>query len=364
MKILFIAKPLSKRGNGVVTAMESELKYLQEMGDVALFNIGVELDSNIAKNMYHVNDYQKISDLPKPYNKPDLVVFEEVYKLEYIKLYNECLRKKIPYVVIPHGCLVEIEQRNKRLKHMVANILLFNRYLRKAEAVQFLNELEKKNSKFKYKKSIIIPNAIDFVKRKYKKDDSKFKFIYVGRYAVKVKGLDLLIKTFISLKEWCKENNVILELYGPIEENPEFELLKEEIKINNCTDYIKINGPVFGEDKAKKLQEASVFIQTSRHEGQPMGIIEAMSFGLPCIVTYETSFGEYCNQNECGIGINFSEEELKNAIKSIYADKKYLKICEKNAIAKMKENFELKEVTNKTLKTYKEIIKEFKKKRS
>ena len=63
--------------------------------------------------IYNGTDYATISELPEPFNNPDLVVFEEVYKLEYIKLYNECLRKKIPYVVIPHGCLVEIEQRNK-----------------------------------------------------------------------------------------------------------------------------------------------------------------------------------------------------------------------------------------------------------
>lgn len=359
MKILFIAKPLSKSGNGVVSAMESELKYLQKKADVALFNIGVELDKTIVENMFNIKDYKKIRDLPFPYNNPDLVVFEEVYKLEYIKLYNECLRKKIPYVVIPHGCLVEVEQQNKRIKHIIANILLFNRYLKKAEAVQFLNEQEKNNSKFKYKKSIIIPNSIDYVKRTYKRDDSKFKFIYIGRYAVRVKGLDLLIKTFVSLKNWCTENNVVLELYGPIDENPELELLKEEIKNNKCTNYIKINGPVFGSDKAKKLQEAKVFIQTSRHEGQPMGIIEAMSYGLPCLVTYETSFGEYCNQNKCGIGVNFSEEELKKAIISIFNDKKYLKECEKNAIVKMKENFEIKKVTDITLNIYEEIVSKY-----
>lgn len=357
MKILFIAKPLSKSGNGVVSAMESELKYLQQKEDVALFNIGVELDKGIAKNMYHVKDYKKISDLPSPYNNPDLVVFEEVYKLEYFKLYNECLRRKIPYIVIPHGCLVEVEQRNKRLKHMAANILIFNRYIKKAIAVQFLNEQEKNNSKFSYRKSIIIPNAIDYNKRTYSKDKKTFKFIYIGRYAVKVKGLDLLIQTFINLKDWCKENNVILELYGPLEENEELELLKSKIKDNKCSNYIKINGPVFGDEKAKKLQEASVFIQTSRHEGQPMGIIEAMSYGLPCIVTYETSFGEACNKNKCGIGVNFLEEELKNAIIKIYQDKDYAKTCEKNAIIYMKENFELKKVTEKTIEIYKELLK-------
>jgi len=357
MNILFIAKPLSKKGNGVVSALKNELKYLQESANVALFNIGVKLDKDICKIVYEVDKYQTISSLPTPFNKPDLIVFEEVYKLEYIKLYNECLKNKIPYIIIPHGCLVEVEQNNKKLKHMAANILLFNRFIRKAEAIEFLNEQEQDNSKFKYKRSIIIPNAIDFVKRKYKKDKSAFKFIYVGRYDVKVKGLDLLIRTFINLKDWCIKNNVILELYGPKVESVELNNLKEEIKKAKCQKIIKINGPVYGDEKEQKLQEASVFIQTSRNEGQPMGIIEALSFSLPCVCTYATSFGKYCNEFECGIGVNFDEEELKEAIMKMFNDKEYLNKCEKNDKKKAKEDFELKKVTEKTLKIYKEIIK-------
>lgn len=359
MKILFIAKPLSKRGNGVVSALKNEILYLQESAQVALYNIGVELDSDIANTIFKGCDYPTISSLPEPFNKPDIVVFEEVYKLEYIKLYNECLKNKIPYVVIPHGCLVEREQSNKKLKHMIANILLFNRYLKKAEAIEYLNEQERDASKFKCKRKIIIPNSVEYKKRKYKKDTSFFKFIYIGRYDVKVKGLDLLINTFIDIKDWCLENNVILELYGPLDENPNFDLLREKIKVSKCQKIIKINGAIYGDEKEKKLQEASVFIQTSRNEGQPMGIIEAMSFGLPCVVTYATSFGKYCNDNKCGIGVNFSQKELTEAIKKIFEDEEYLKLCEKNAMTNMKKNFDIKSVTKLTLDTYKEIIKNY-----
>ena len=357
MNILFIAKPLSKKGNGVVSALKNELKYLQEYENVALLNLGVKLDKDIAKVIYNSDKYQTINSLPKPFNKPDLVVFEEVYKLEYIKLYNECLKYKIPYVIIPHGCLVKVEQNNKKLKHMVANVLLFNRFIKKASAVEFLNEQEKTNSHFKYKKAIIIPNAIDIKKRKYNKDKDSFKFIYVGRYDVKVKGLDLLIRTFINMKEWCLNNNIILELYGPKVESIDLENLKQEIKFAKCQKLIKINGPVYGNEKEKVLQESSVFIQTSRNEGQPMGIIEALSYGIPCVCTYETSFGKYCNENKCGLGVNFDENELRDAIKRIFDDKEYLKLCEKNSLKKTKENFDLKKVTEKTLKIYKEIIK-------
>ncbi len=356
MNILFIAKPLSKSGNGVVSALTTEIRHLQEIANVALFNIGVELENDIAKTVFNAPQYQTIASLPHPFSKPDIIVFEEVYKIEYIKLYNECLKAKIPYVVIPHGCLVTIEQNKKKLKHIIANMLLFNRYLKKAVAVQYLNEQEKNNSKFKVRKTVIIPNSIKFEERKHERDTDIFKFIYVGRYDITVKGLDLLIDTFISLKNWCIENNVVLELYGPIEENPDLDLLRAKIKDSDCSDIITINGPVFNEEKAEKLQKSSVFIQTSRNEGQPMGIIEALSFGLPCVVTNETSFGEYCNKNKCGIGVNFSKEELTAAIKEIFTNKEYFNECQENAITNMKKDFDLEAVANLTLETYKNLI--------
>ena len=43
MIILFIAKPLSPKGNGVVSALKTEVLYLQKIANVALYNIGVPL---------------------------------------------------------------------------------------------------------------------------------------------------------------------------------------------------------------------------------------------------------------------------------------------------------------------------------
>jgi glycosyltransferase involved in cell wall biosynthesis len=77
---------------------------------------------------------------------------------------------------------------------------------------------------------IIIPNTINVKKIKKLYEPKQFRYIYIGRYAVKTKGLDLLIETFINLKEWCNKNNVLLELYGPLDDNVELEILKHKIR--------------------------------------------------------------------------------------------------------------------------------------
>ena len=46
-----------------------------------------------------------------------------------------------------------------------------------------------------------------------------------------------------------------------------------------------------------------------------------------------------------------------NTVDVVYEDKDYLKECEKNAVVSMKENFEIKKVTDMTIKIYSDIVK-------
>ncbi len=357
MTLLFIVKPLSPRGNGVVSAMQSQLLLLQKQETVAVYNLGVDLPADIADTVYKVANYETIDALPAPFNQPDLVIFEEVYKIEYLRLYRVCLKRKIPYVIIPHGCLVRTEQDKKPWKHWVANTLFFNRFIRKAVAVQYLNDHEVFASRdFRCRQTVIIPNSVDCQPRSYPRDTDVFKFIYIGRYDVHVKGLDLLIETFISLQDWCRANHVILELYGPKDPNLLMEAWMGRIEDDGCCDIIQVHDAVYGEEKLRKLQAASVFIQTSRNEGQPMGIMEALSYGLPCVVTYTTTFGHYCNDHQCGIGTPFILLEVAAAIRKIHRESAFFQQCCDNAARCAKRDFHVEAVTRLTIDTYRQLL--------
>ena len=85
MNILHITDIANPEGNGVAVAVENYAKYLSLKANVAIFC----LDGNIGDNKvltYNYSKYDKIENLPKPYSKPDIVVFNEVYKPKYIKL--------------------------------------------------------------------------------------------------------------------------------------------------------------------------------------------------------------------------------------------------------------------------------------
>ena len=63
------------------------------------------------------------------------------------------------------------------------------------------------------------------------------------------------------------------------------ETLITKIEESGLEKIVLIKDEVYGEDKEKVILESDFFILTSRFEGHPMALIEALSYGLPCLVT-------------------------------------------------------------------------------
>ena len=355
MKILHINSICNISSNGVANAMIDYIKFESKKSEVYLLCLKskIEIDNVISYSLtdYKDNVLKNICDL----NKIDLVVFNEVYKYEYIKLYKECLKHKIPYVIIPHGCLVTVAQKNKRIKKTVGNLLLFNNFIKNASAIQFLNIEEKNDSNFKYKKYIISGNGIDEIHAtKYKEKKNK-EIVYIGRYSIYHKGLDMLFNVCRLNEDWFRQNKVRVLLYGR-STNDDVNILQKMIINAGIEDVLVINDAVYGKDKKSILESAFAFIQTSRHEGQPMGIIEALSYGLPCIVTRGTTFKDIVNDNSCGIGVEFDEKMIFTAIEKITRKSVSRENMSENAIELIKNNFLWDKIIDDLLKKYEEII--------
>ena len=278
-----------------------------------------------------------------------------MYKPKYIHLYKECVKNKIKYVIVPHGCLEKESQNRKKFKKIVGNVLLFNKFISSADAIQFLNIGEMKHTKFKYKKYIIGGNGTKKEASKYDSDYSNKDLIYIGRYEIKHKGLDMLVNICKLYKEWFIENNVKMQLFGRDSSNELVELMKM-INENDVQNIIIVNGPIYNEEKEKLLRNSYSFIQCSRFEGQPMGIIEALSLGVPCIVTYGTNFGEYIEEKACGLVSEFSATDIFKNIKFIINNPierdRMAKAAKKNSI----NDFNWNVVIGNTVKEYQKII--------
>ena len=119
------------------------------------------------------------------------------------------------------------------------------------------------------------------------------KFLAIGRFSPKHKGFDLLIKAFAKFA--VTNNDWTLEIVG--EGDEEFiyrqliaeHRLEQRVKICPFTNHIQ-----------RHYAGASVYVLSSRWEGQPLVLVEAMAHGLPIISSDLPVAMELLEGHRCG----------------------------------------------------------------
>lgn len=103
-------------------------------------------------------------------------------------------------------------------------------------------------------------------------------FLAVGRFSYLAKGFDLLIEAFYIFSKKNKDWNLKIVGEGPEEKN-----IKNLIQKYNLENRIRIYP--FTKDIQKHYASASAFVLSSRWEGFPLVLAEAMSHYLPIIAS-------------------------------------------------------------------------------
>lgn len=203
------------------------------------------------------------------------------------------------YIVIPHSSLSGKAYTERFfLKNLVYNIII-KFLLKKSFFVMYLNDDEKLNGIYKGKNVEVFNNGVSLpVKTNVALDkqllscDSiggdSVNLIYFGRYDIKHKGIDYLLR-FVNFIELNKPDfDWTLNFYGSVTKNG-LEFINNFVHEHNLSHRIKVNHAVYGYEKEQALSSADVFILSSRYEGMPIAVLEALSNGLPCLLTKETN---------------------------------------------------------------------------
>ena len=101
--------------------------------------------------------------------------------------------------------------------------------------------------------------------------------IAMGRFYPQ-KGFDLLLRAFAELKDQYPDWTVTILGDGPL--RPNLEALRDALRLE---DRVHLPGRV--KHPHRVLMQADLFVLSSRSEGWPMALAEAMSCGLPVIAT-------------------------------------------------------------------------------
>ncbi len=233
---------------------------------------------------------------------PDLVIFHSLYGLNDV-IHSLYLNKvKIPYLIEPHGGTSFENAKKNWLKKKVANVIYVKKFIRNARGIVYLMEKEANECVFqKNRRSFtIIPNGTQIHGRNPEEInmDDKIRFMFLARIDILQKGLDLLFPAIKKFNKKINSDKYEFHFYGKARN---LEWLKQFDKfIEEADKNVYYHGPVDGEDKAKAFKNADIFILTSRYEGMPMAVLEALSYGCPCILTPQTNMTDLIARHDAG----------------------------------------------------------------
>jgi len=276
-----------------------------------------------------------INVLPKPFNNPDIVIFEELYWFKYIAIAKELQMLNIPYIIVPRGSMTSAAQHNHAyIKKAIANLMFFKYFSQHALAIQYLSIGEKNASGERWnKQALVIPNGISLPANLDIKQFSKesIRAIFIGRLDYYQKGLDLLLKSLLLLKPELIQSKFTLSLYGPNDKNSSD--IRKDIVRNGLSEIVFCYDEVHGIEKEKVLKSSDLFILTSRFEGMPISILEAISHGIPVAVTPGTNFAETVQTHNAGwASENSTIEQLCRMLLKIIREKDTIGEKSSNAI--------------------------------
>ncbi len=129
------------------------------------------------------------------------------------------------------------------------------------------------------------------------------KFLSVGRFTPGHKGFDILLKAFAQFA--ARESRWTLEIVG---EGVEEVAMRELAATLGVTDRVKFCR--FTPDIQRHYAGASVYVLSSRWEGQPLVLVEAMAHGLPVIASDIPVCRELLSGK--GVGMMFSTGDAQD----------------------------------------------------
>lgn len=223
--------------------------------------------------------------------KPDVVHMHSVYVPQNAALARQLRKTGVPYIVTPHGGLSpHVIRRRWYLKipykylwelpmlnravfvHAVADKEDIQAYGVRAPVVEAPNCIELEGFPKKVNQTALwsrVPEA-----------KGKRKFLFLGRLDPLHKGLDLLIQGFAR----ADLHNSVLVVAGPDWQGG-MRKLKELARRLNLNGRVFFTGPVYGLEKFHLIGSCDVFVHTSRWEGLPFSVLEALVMARPCLLT-------------------------------------------------------------------------------
>ena len=214
---------------------------------------------------------------------------------------------------------------------------------------QDILKVRKQNDKIPNKKLTYIPNCVELPEKFVKTKNKIFTIGSIGRF-VAAKDYSTLLKTFAILKK----RNIKFESYI-VGDGFLRSQIEDERNVLGLKSMVKITG--FQKNIPKWLKKFDLFVISSIREGQPVVILEAMAYRLPIVATSVGGIPDTIRNNKEGILVESGNPEaIANAIQFLFNNEKVRIELGKNAYKRIIEDFSIKDICQKYIKIYFDII--------
>ena len=194
------------------------------------------------------------------------------------------------------GCLTKIRYSARRKKKNIARKLIVNKFLRRSNFViagsrdeldAWPRDLSLSNAKIVpnciapiQPETLLVPRGNSSVLQALK---AKRVICFMGRTTEK-KGLEILIDAFEVAVGQCRHKTTLV-LLGMRESEKYENLILQKIRGSSAKDSIFYTSTVTGDHAKYVLSRSSMFVLPSHHEGLPIALLEALSMGIPSIIS-------------------------------------------------------------------------------
>lgn len=277
----------------------------------------------------------------------------------------------IPYVITPHGGLSPWVINRSKIKKAIFNYLFQVPLFNDAAKIHIL--VDKEVSDLRRlgirRPTFMVGHGFDFTElperlhrdwftsftSKGSEIQKGFKLVFIGRLDPLHKGLDLLIKGFSIAVSRLKDQPMSLILIGPPFKDNQ-KILLSLVREYGVEKKVFFTGPIHGKEKYHALASADIYVQTSRWEGIPFTLLEALACSTPCIITPATNLTELILRYKAGFVTEPTPEDIATKIIQAVKQREDLPEMGRNGRRLVEQEFEWTRTAEVICNNYIEII--------
>jgi glycosyltransferase involved in cell wall biosynthesis len=204
---------------------------------------------------------------------------------------------------------------------------------------------------------VYIPNAVEAPEQPPAppRHSGTKRILFIGRLAVPQKGLDLLLEGYARFLGSSRvETRMVIAGSDFRGGYAETHRLSRSLSIS---DHVEFPGPVHGDRKMELLSTSYAFAHTSRWEGLPFAVLEALAMGRPVLVTPETNLGRCVQEYEAGVVVAGTPEAIAEGLRLLTeCDRPSYDRMSQGAERLASERFSWPEVTRQMVELYKHSL--------